>query len=156
MSNKLIKYNDKMESLINIVNKHKNNRHEKNFTFNEGKIIFFYDDTCQTNCIYVHGFWLNKEYQRLGILTNFLTYLSNQFDEIWIFQANFLMSCILLTTQIDGKYFINNYTGEHYWKKYNNNYDHEKALNIANILKPVKVKLYEGKKTVPTEIRQLL
>lgn len=68
------------------------------------------------------------------------------FDEIWITQCNRIMSCILLTTCLDNVYFINRYTGEHYWKKYNLTYNAFECLRINNtllVLKEILKKDYE-------------
>jgi hypothetical protein len=48
------------------------------------------------------------------------------------------MGLILMTTKLNDKYFINNYTGEYYWKKNNPDYDFQKNEKIYNCLYPLK------------------
>ena len=54
------------------------------------------------------------------------------------------MSCILLTTSLNDRYFINNYTGEHYWKK-SGIYDKNKCEEIYKILLPLRNSLKDNK-----------
>lgn len=48
------------------------------------------------------------------------------------------MSCILLTTCLENVYFVNRYTGEHFWKKHNDTYDSKESLKINNTLLELK------------------
>ncbi len=102
------------------------------FEYDEGWIGFCVD--VPKNAIMIQSFFLKEEYQRKGILKKFLNYLSKRFDEIWFFQCNYIMTYILLTTCLDNMYFVNRYTGEIYWIKFNETYDPVKCLEINNKL----------------------
>ena len=126
-----------MDSLIKIVTDHVLTN-KRDYTFNEGHIVFLPRDK-NMNEIYIRTFMLEPEFQQKGILTAFLKYLSDNFDEIWFFQCNNMMSCILLTTSLHNKYFTNRYTGEWYWKKNEDQrYVCDEAERIANILLPLR------------------
>ncbi len=116
---------------------------EREYVIPEGMLRFL-DDPNKNN-IYIHSIFLNEEYQKKGILTDFLTYLSDNFDEIWFYQCNEIMGTILMTTKLYDKYFINRYTGEYYWFKHNKRYEEENIIydslkyqNICDTLKPMK------------------
>lgn len=111
---------------------------EENYSIDEGDISFYNKNETPNNTIIINSFFLKKEYQRCGILKEFIHYLSKRFDEIWFSECNRIMSCILLTTCLDNMYFINRYTGEHYWKKYNKTYNSAECLKINNALLPLK------------------
>ena len=110
---------------------------QRHYLITEGEVHFYNKNDTETGKIIIQGFFLKKEYQRIGILKEFLNYLSLYFDEIWFTQCNPMMSCILLTTCLNDRYFINRYTGEHYWTK-NGNYNSEKCLDINKKLLPLK------------------
>ena len=93
----------------------------------------------------IRQIFLKENYQRKGILTTFLNYLSKRFDEIWFFQCNYHMSFILLTTCLNGQFFVNHYTGEHSWNTNNKIYDHLESEKIYNTLIPLKSILKEDK-----------
>ena len=101
---------------------------ELSHVFAEGELVFL--AASDRNQIFINKIYLNNKYQNKGILTMFLKYLAEHFKGIWFFQCNEFMSFILLTTCLDGKYFVNRYTGEHYWIKNNKNYDAEKSEQI--------------------------
>lgn len=124
-----------ISNLIECVNKYVNTG-ETLFTIPEGIIRFL--TISEKNIIYIHSLFLNNEFQNKGILTKFLEYLSQNFDEIWFCQCNPKMGLILMTTKLNDKYFINNYTGEYYWKKNNPDYDFQKIEKIYNYLYPLK------------------
>ena len=108
---------------------------KQNYFINEGEIEFYNKKDTHYNAIIITRFFLKEEYQKIGILINFLC---KSFDEIWFTQCNAIMSCILLTTCLQNIYFINRYAGEHYWKKYNKTYNSDKCLEINNILLKLK------------------
>ena len=122
-----------IENLINCLEKYIKTG-ERCYSIDEGHISFFNKDETPNNAIIIQSFFLVKDYQRLGILTKFLNYLSKIFDEIWFTQCNKIMTCILLTTSLDNIYFINRYTGEIYWKKYNETYNSDERLKINNTM----------------------
>jgi hypothetical protein len=144
-----------INNLINCVNEYVNTD-ETLFTIPEGIIKFLIDSN--KNIIYIHSFFLNAEFQNKGILKNFLKYLSENFDEIWFCQCNYVMGLILMTTKLDDKYFINKYTGEYYWIKNNPNYDFQKIKQIYDYIYPLKNVLKLDKnlfyKSVSTNYRE--
>jgi hypothetical protein len=85
------------------------------YVIDEGKLRILPDTN--KNIIVITDIFLKDEYQNKKILNKFLNYLSEQFDEIWFTMCNLKMSLILMTTCLKGRYFVNRYTGEHYWKK---------------------------------------
>ncbi len=128
-------------SLIDAVKIHKNNPSQRSFRCVEGNISFL--NLENEKYIGISIIKIKDELQNKCIFTSFLHYLSENFDEIWIFQSNLKMSCILLTIKMNGMYFTNRYTGEHYWIKNpsennKNQYNHEKSEIIANQLAKLK------------------
>lgn len=105
---------------------------ERSYSIDEGYISFFNKVETPNNVIIIQSIFLKEEYQRLGIFTKFLNYLSKRFHEIWFTQCNKIMTCILITTCLENKYFINRYTGEIIWKKYNQKYNADECLKINN------------------------
>ena len=91
----------------------------------------------RNDAIGIHSFFLKDEYRNKGILKSFIFYLSERYNEIWFFECNNIMNSILLTMKIDGKFFTNRGTGEHYWIKY----DETRAEYINTIMIPLKEKL---------------
>lgn len=124
-----------ISNLIKCVNDYVNTG-ETLFTIPEGMLGFL--TVSDKNIIYIQSFFLNDEFQNKGILTKFLEYLSKNFDEIWFCKCNAVIGLILMTTKLNDKYFINNYTGEYYWKKNNSNYDFEEIKKIYDYLYPLK------------------
>lgn len=110
---------------------------QRDHLIDEGKIRFYNKDETISGHIVIQEFFLKNEYQRIGILKEFLNYLSLRFDQIWFTECNSIMSCILLTTCLNNRYFINSLTGEHYWTK-NGIYNSEKSLEINKTLLPLK------------------
>lgn len=73
--------------------------------FAEGKLTFL--PGSDENKIHIYEIRLHDKYQNQGILTMFLKYLADHFEEIWFFQCNEFMSFIILTTRLNGIYFVN-------------------------------------------------
>lgn len=132
-----------IDNLIECVDKYLNTG-ELLYTIPEGHLKFISDSNKKN--IHIHCIFLIDKFQNKGILTEFIKYLSVKFDEIWFYQCNVKIGLILMTTKLDDKYFINNYTGEYYWIKNNNNYDALKAKQIYDILYPLKTILKTDKK----------
>jgi hypothetical protein len=120
-----------IENIVNCLEKYLKTG-ERSYTIDEGYISFYNKDNTPSNAIIIQSFFLKEEYQRLGILTKFINYLSKRFDEIWFTECNNKMTCILLTTCLDNIYFINHHTGEIVWKKYNETYNSDECLKINN------------------------
>lgn len=121
------------------------NRNNKDFNIDIGHIKFFFDNTCSENGIYIANIFFFTNHRNKGIFTMYLNYLEKiNINEIWILQSSNLMNCILLTTKLNGKYFTNAYTGEHYWKRNDEFYCDKKSEKIANIFLPLKKSLKYG------------
>lgn len=115
---------------------------------NEGSIDFFPSGIKDE--IAIHRIFLNDKFQKCGIFSNFLKYLSLHYRSIWLLQCNAIMSTILLTTKLKERYFTNRYTGEFYWCKnddYRIPYNHEKAEMLA-------LRFEEAKKLMKEDIEK--
>lgn len=129
------------------------------YDIEEGRIVFFPGNNDQ---ILIHSFFLKENFQNRGILKTFLLYLSDHFDEIWFFQCNPTMSCILLTTALKNRYFVNRYTGEWIWTKNDTTnadtnikiYDHSTCICINDILIPLKNELKNCKEAFNMHLLQ--
>lgn len=135
-----------IHNLINCLNEFHSDpqkNHFKEYIIEEGRLIFFNMDS--DNAVGIHTIMLKDEYQNKGILKSFIQYLSCHYNEIWFFQCNDIMNCVLLTMKIDGKFFTNRGTGEHYWirndQNSKNKYNQLRAEQINIIMLPLKEKL---------------
>lgn len=113
-------------------NQNRKINHFKEYNIEEGRIIFLDSDDDE---IVIHSFFLKPEYQNKGILKSFIFYLSKKYNEIWFVQCNDIMNCILLTMKLEGKYFTNTGTGEHYWIRNDENSKNKYDVYELNILK---------------------
>jgi hypothetical protein len=138
-----------IENFIDCVEKFIQTKRTTQYFIEEGEIEFFYNNNENTklyNVIMIRRIFLKEHYQKKGILTNFLNWLSEKFDEIWFLQCNCHMSFILLTTHLNGRFFVNRLTGEHYWSKNDKSYNHLKSEKIFNTLVPLKPILKDKEK----------
>lgn len=134
-------------NIIDTVDLHLKNRDLTLFNCIEGKIEYYNNEIKNDDEIAIYSIFLDKNYQRKGILTNLINHIINhrEINRIIVIQPNFYTCVILQTKLFSGRYFHNHLTGELIWIREpltkvskSQYYDHCKSEEIAKLLGPAK------------------